>query len=32
MFLHTTSVKALPGFRLQLSFNNGVAGEVCLLD
>ena len=32
MFLHTTAVTVLPGFRLQLSFNNGVAGEVCLLD
>jgi hypothetical protein len=32
MFLHTTTVTVLPGFRLQLSFNNGVAGEVCLLD
>jgi hypothetical protein len=32
MFLHTTSVKALPGFRLLLSFNNGGAGDVCLLD
>ena len=29
MFLHTTTVTVLPGFRLQLSFNNGVAGEVC---
>ena len=32
MFLHTTSVTALPGFRLRLSFNNGTSGEVCLLD
>jgi hypothetical protein len=32
MFLHTTAVSVLPGFRLQLSFNNGAAGVVCLLD
>ncbi len=32
MFLHTTHVQALPGYRLQLEFNNGIAGEVCLLD
>jgi hypothetical protein len=32
MFLHTTTVAVLPGFRLQLSFNNGVEGVVCLLD
>ena len=32
MFLHTTHVKALPGYRLQLKFNNGVQGDICLLD
>lgn len=32
MFLHTTAVSVLPAFRLRLSFNNGVAGEVCLFD
>lgn len=32
MFLHTTAVAVRPGFRLQLSFNNGVSGEVCLMD
>jgi hypothetical protein len=32
MFLHTTAVTALPGFRLHLRFNNGVEGEVSLLD
>ena len=32
MFLHTSTVAVLPGFRLRLSFNNGVAGEVCLFD
>lgn len=32
MFLHTTSVTVLPGYRLRLSFNNGVSGEVDLLD
>jgi hypothetical protein len=32
MFLHTTAVTVRPGFRLQLSFNNGVSGEVCLMD
>jgi len=32
MFLHTTRVQALPGYRLQLEFNNGIHGEVCLLD
>jgi len=32
MFLHTTEVTVLPGFRLRLSFNNGVEGELCLLD
>jgi len=31
MFLHTTHVEARPGYRLYLQFNNGVAGEVCLL-
>jgi hypothetical protein len=32
MFLHTSTVTVLPGFRLRLSFNNGVAGEIYLLD
>jgi hypothetical protein len=32
MFLHTTAVKVLPGFRLHLRFNNGSEGEVSLLD
>ena len=32
MFLHTTQVEALPGYKLRLTFNNGVTGEVCLLD
>jgi hypothetical protein len=32
MFLHTTHVQALPGYRLRLEFNNDVRGEVCLLD
>lgn len=32
MFLHTTRVQALPGYRLLLEFNNGITGEVCLLD
>lgn len=32
MFLHTTLVKAKPGYCLYLEFNNGVTGEVCLLD
>ena len=32
MFLHTTAVSVLPGLRLQLNFNNGAAGVVCLLD
>lgn len=31
MFLHTTHVEARPGYRLYLQFNNGVAGEICLL-
>ncbi len=30
MILHTTEVKALPGYRLFLRFNNGVVGEVDL--
>ena len=30
MILHTTEVTPLPGFRLFLRFNNGVAGEVDL--
>ena len=32
MFLHTTTVAVLPGFRLQITFNNGMAGVICLLD
>lgn len=32
MFLHTTHVEPRPGYRLQLAFNNGVTGDVCLLD
>ncbi len=32
MFLHTTAVKALPGYRLELAFNKGITGEICLLD
>jgi hypothetical protein len=32
MFLRTSTVTVLPGLRLRLSFNNGVAGEICLLD
>lgn len=32
MFLHTTQVQPRPGYRLYLEFNNGVAGEVSLLD
>lgn len=32
MFLHTTHVEARSGYRLYLQFNNGVAGEVCLLN
>lgn len=32
MILHTTEVKALPGYRLFLRFNNGVAGEIDLRD
>ncbi len=32
MFLHTTRVQPHPGYRLYLEFNNGVAGEVSLLD
>lgn len=30
MILHTTEVIPLPGYRLQLTFNNGEAGEVDL--
>lgn len=30
MILHTTEVTPLPGYRLSLRFNNGVAGEVDL--
>ena len=30
MILHTTEVTPLPGYRLFLRFNNGVAGEVDL--
>jgi hypothetical protein len=30
MFLHTTHVQPLPGYRLRLTFNNGIDGEVCL--
>ena len=30
MILHTTEVKALPGYRLFLRFNNGTSGEVDL--
>lgn len=32
MFLHTTHVEPRPGYRLQLHFNNGVTGDVCLVD
>jgi hypothetical protein len=32
MFLHTSHVEVRPGFRLYLQFNNGVTGEVCLLN
>jgi hypothetical protein len=32
MFLHTAHVEARPGFKLYLQFNNGVCGEVCLID
>jgi hypothetical protein len=32
MFLHTTQVQPRPGYRLYLEFNNGVTGEVSLLD
>lgn len=31
MFLHTTHVEALPGYRLLVRFNNGVSGELSLL-
>ncbi|WP_090143112.1 DUF2442 domain-containing protein [Limnohabitans sp. DM1] len=30
MFLHTTKIDVLPGYRLHIQFNNGTAGEVCL--
>jgi hypothetical protein len=32
MFLHTTTVTVLLGFRLQITFNNSMVGEICLLD
>jgi hypothetical protein len=32
MFLHTTQVEARPGNRLYLEFNNGITGEVNLID
>jgi hypothetical protein len=32
MFLHTTTVTVLPGLRLQITFNNGMASGICLLD
>jgi hypothetical protein len=32
VFLHTTTVAVLPGFLMQITFNNGMAGEICLLD
>ena len=32
MFLHTTHVEARSGYRLYLQFNNGVSGEICLLN
>ena len=32
MFLHTTQVEARPGYRLYLEFNNGITGEVNLID
>lgn len=32
MFLHTSNVEARSGYRLYLQFNNGVTGEVCLLN
>ena len=32
MFLHTTHVEARPGHRLLVTFNNGVQGEVALVD
>ena len=32
MFLHTIQVEPRSGYRLHLQFNNGVVGEVCLLD
>lgn len=32
MFLHTTHVEARPGHRLFVTFNNGVEGEVSLVD
>jgi len=32
MILHTVTVKALENYRLYLTFNNGVSGEVDLTD
>jgi hypothetical protein len=32
MFLPTTQVEARPGYRLYLGFNNGITGEVNLID
>lgn len=32
MFLHTTHIQALPDYRLHIVFNNGVSGEVSLLN
>jgi hypothetical protein len=32
MFLHTTHVQPLPGYRLFVRFNNGVSGELSLAD
>lgn len=32
MFLHTIAVKALPNYRLEVAFNNGVSGELNLVD
>ena len=32
MFLHTTHVTPLPGYRLFVEFNNGVSGELSLVD
>lgn len=30
MILHTTEITSMPGYRLQLRFNNGAVGEVDL--